>query len=301
MRILVTGAAGLIGQALIKQLQTNGIEVIGIDKGVSTNHYDYGDVCDQALLQRHLVNCEGVIHLAGVSRVLWGEQNPQRCWDINVHATRLLLKVLHQIPHHPWIIYASSREVYGQQIKLPVREDATLMPVNAYARSKVAAESLISHYQNMGLKTAILRFSSVYGSIKDHPDRVIPAFCRAALLGDPLRIDGFDNTFDFTHVGDTVRGILCAVAKLCAGSKGLPPIHLTTGQGTSLLQLAQLIECLVKKKLVMHEAPARTYDVQRFIGDTQRAKQLLGWEATTTLAQGISTLLIEYETQTVSA
>jgi len=164
-----------------------------------------------------------------------------------------------------------------------------------YAESKVLGEGLVNRFRAQGLRTAVLRFSSVYGSAQDHVDRVVPAFCRAAIRGDSLRVDGLENVFDFTHVNDTVDGIIKVITKLSEGVLDLPPIHLTTGVGTRLLDLVFLIQKLLNKKVFYHQSPCRTYDVQRFYGNPSLAKNILGWEAKVTLSTGIKNLLEQYE------
>lgn len=293
--ILVTGSAGLIGSLLVKQLKAAGKHVLQLDTRLPTDHLGYGDFCNVKHLSRKISRSRGIIHLAGISRVVWGEQNPQACWDINVTGTQKLLEAAYQSFHQPWVLYASSREVYGQKNILPVSETTSLDPLNVYARSKVAAENLISHYQQQGLIAATLRFSSVYGSINDHPDRVIPAFCRNAVIGQPLRVDGLHNQFDFTHVQDTVRGILNLVAKLDNKINHLPPIHLTTGIGSSLLDVINHLEHILGRPIDFYEAPARTYDVHRFYGDPQQARTILNWKAQISLKQGLADLVKQFQ------
>jgi len=296
-KVLVTGSAGLIGSFLVKQLRNNYIEVIELDKRLPTNKIGLANVQDANLLNQLIESCQGVVHLAAVSRVIWGEQNPDLCWGVNVQGTQNVLEAAYQAKQKPWVIFASSREVYGQQTILPVTEKADLMPLNTYAKSKVAGEKLVNQYRQLGLTTAILRFSSVYGSAYDHADRVIPAFCRKAAQGEMLRVDGFNNLFDFTHVHDVVNGIIKAINKLQNNISDLPPIHLTTGIGTSLLQVIGLIEQILNQSIDYKEAPARTYDVHSFCGDPCRAKSLLGWEAEISLMQGLSDLIKQYQTQ----
>lgn len=295
--VLITGYQGLIGSFLVKQLFGTDINTIQIDNRFPPDHLHYGDIRDTKLLKKIIPNCQGIIHLAAVSRVVWGQQDPQLCWDVNVEGTRNLLNVALQTMHKPWIIYASSREVYGQQSIFPVTENAELMPLNIYARSKLAAEQLVTEYRQHGLLTAILRFSSVYGSANDYADRVIPAFCRAAVQNNILRVDGVNNVFDFTHVSDTVAGIILVMQKLKQGINNLPPIHLTTGNGTSLLDVVLLIQQVLNKKVVYKEAPARTYDVHQFYGDVTRSKELLAWEAKIALQQGLANLIAQYQAQ----
>lgn len=112
--------------------------------------------------------------------------------------------------------------LYGR----PADEETPLRPVNVYAHSKVAGEQLIAEARDRGLRACVIRLSNVYGSTQDHPDRVVPAFARAALLGQPLRIDGCDHTFDFTHISDVVHGIAALVELLVRGIAP-PPITLS--------------------------------------------------------------------------
>lgn len=298
--ILVTGSLGLIGQILVKKLKTKGFNVLELDQRFPQDHLSHGDIRDKKLLQRLLAQATGIVHLAAVSRVVWGEQNPSLCWEVNVEATHALLELIKQSQHKPWIIYASSREVYGQQNNLPVLDNNELAPMNHYARSKLAAEKWMNVYRQDGLLTSILRFSSVYGSIADHPDRVIPAFCRAAINNKTLRIDGFNNVFDFTHVADTVEGILAVINKLQASVNDLPAMHLTTGIGTSLFELASFIQTILNKPLQFSEAPARNYDVHRFYAEPTYAKNILNWNPSIKLQDGLKNLLIQYQQELIS-
>lgn len=293
--ILITGAMGLIGSLLSQQLKTHNISVIEFDK--RSSQASECNVHNKVLLNQLIQNCSGIVHLAAVSRVVWGQQNPELCWNVNVEGTRNVLELAYQATHKPWVIFASSREVYGQQESFPVSENAPLRPLNIYARSKVAGEELVNEYRARGLNTAILRFSSVYGSALDHADRVIPAFCRLAIAKQTLRIDGFNNLFDFTHVADVVAGILTVIHQLDSGKNNLPPIHFTTGQATSLLDVALLIEHILSEPIKYYPAPPRNYDVHRFCGDPSRAKNLLGWESKINLSHGLTDMLKKYQMQ----
>lgn len=287
-RILVTGSHGLIGKALCGALRAAGNAVRGFDlRGPEDMR---ADVRDRSAVDRALEGCCGVIHLAAVSRVVDGERDPRACNEVNVGGTRVLLEAARARPEPPWVIYASSREVYGQPARLPADESVPRRPVNAYGRSKVEAEDLVN---DAGLLTAILRFSNVYGATDDHADRVVPAFARNAMLERPLRVDGPDCTFDFTHLSDTVRGILAVVRRLEAGQR-LAPIHLLTGVPTTLGELAALAVELAGGRSTVVEAPTRSFDVHRFHGDPGRAARLLGWRAELSLREGLARLIRDF-------
>jgi nucleoside-diphosphate-sugar epimerase len=297
LRILVTGSAGLIGRAVSRLLRAEGIEVAELDLRADQPR-SRGDLCDRDRLGTALQGVGGVIHLGAVSRVIDGERDPARCWRVNSEATGDLLRLAALATPRPWIVYASSREVYGQQDALPVPEHAPLRPKNIYARSKAEAERLMGESRIAGLQTAILRFSNVYGDTRDHADRVVPAFARAAALagqgGGEVRVDGRDCTFDFTYVADVADGILRVVRLLRDGETALPPIHFVTGIQTSLGQLASLARSVGGPSLRIVDAPPRNFDVHRFAGDPAQAERLLGWRATTELAAGFEKLAEAY-------
>jgi UDP-glucose 4-epimerase len=229
-----------------------------------------------------------------MSRVVWGERDPDLCWAVNVEGTRLLLKTASAMQRPPWILLASSREVYGRPDRLPAVEDDPRTPINAYGRSKAAAEVLCEEAGKCGLAVAIARFSNVYGSVRDHGDRVVPAFCRASARGEPLHVNGENLTFDFVHVDDTVRGIV-ALASSLGGGERIPPIHFTTGTGTTLGSLAALATVAGGGRSKVLAGAVRSYDVDHFIGATTRARQLLGWQAEIPVASGVKRLVMDFQ------
>jgi nucleoside-diphosphate-sugar epimerase len=193
----------------------------------------------------------------------------------------------------PWLIFASSREVYGQSAEFPVREVAGYSPRNVYARSKVAGEEIVASLAQEGFVASICRFSNVYGSTTDHADRVVPAFAKAAALGGTLRMDGPDCLFDFTHIDDVARGLHAAVDLAVAGER-FDPVHFVTGNPCSLRELADYARDAARSPVTLSTTAARTFDVARFYGDPTRASELLGWRATINVEQGMKRLVAEF-------
>jgi len=306
--ILITGAAGLIGTALCRALRGRHWNVRGMDirEPATTNPahpsnrgHRYGDVRDPARLSEAVSGCRGIVHLGAVSRVAWAEADPGLCRAVNVGGTANVIRAALAAPTRPWIVFASSREVYGEPAELPVGEDHPLCPMNVYARSKVRGEQLVTEARDAGLRTAIVRFSSAYGSTCDHADRVVPAFCRAAAEGGCLRVCGLAHVFDFTHLEDTVQGVLAMIDAQEAGESDLPPVHLVTGKGTTLAELATLANQAGGLRARIVEAPQRTYDVARFVGDPERARRLLGWRATIAVGDGVRDLVERFAERAV--
>lgn len=293
--ILVTGSEGLIGKELVLSLEKLGKSVQRFDIKFSKEHNNYGDILDVNCLQTKLKKCVGIVHLAAISRVVWGEKDPEHCWQTNVIGTRNIIQAAQNSPLKPWIVYASSREVYGKQKKLPVEIDAEYVPMNIYARSKVAAEKEVLQARRSRLRVAIVRYSNVYGGVADHEDRVVPAFCRAAVLGIPLQIEGLDNTLDFTHVDDSVKGTIKIINAIERGEHALPPIHLTTGVPTTLSALAKLACKAAERELNFVEVPSRSYDVSKFWGNTAKTAQILGWNAKIPIEVGVYNLIQQFK------
>lgn len=285
--ILITGARGLVGTSLAQMLRECGHRVASLDLA-ALEPGERGDVRNAEIVARSVTNCDGVIHLAAVSRVVHGERDPDLCRDTNISGTRNVVEAARVAPRRPWLIFASSREVYGQPEHLPATEDIALAPVNVYGRSKRAGEALVLEARSCGVRGAIVRLSNVYGSTADHRDRVVPAFVRAAVGGEPLRVEGSDHTFDFTHVEDTARGLVALAELLGAGEPPPPPIQLLTGTPTSLGELASLAGELAGTRARIVEAPPRNYDVARFHGSPERARALLGWSPQISLRHGIA-------------
>ncbi len=290
MTILITGSEGLIGREICKYLQKKNIDVIHYDKKFPKENPFYGDILDKDKLKAAVTRCNGIIHLAAVSRVIWGEQNPELCWKTNYEGTLSIIQQAHLSPKKPWILYASSREVYGKPPILPATEDAPYKSINIYGESKIAAEKAILEARAKGLNTAIVRYSNVYGSLHDHHDRVIPAFCKAAASGDHIRVDGSSNTFDFTYIDDVVEGTMKIVTLLYENNTNLPPFHLTTGRETSLKEAAELANKFGNKKSAIIEAPPRNYDVPNFYGDSTKTQSILGWKPSVGIEDGIERL-----------
>lgn len=288
-RILITGSSGLIGSGLAPVLEQLGAEVSLLDLRAIGGAQ--GDVRDVDRVQAAVDGCDGVVHLAAVSRVVWGEQQPELCWATNVGGLRNVLESAAISSRQPWVIFASSREVYGQPEDLPASESCPVRPINVYGRSKVAGEALVEAARRSGVRACTIRLSNVFGSVHDYVDRVVPAFARAAVRGDELRIDGADHTFDFTYIADVVAGVAALATLLGDGGPAPPPIHFVSGIPTTLLELANLAIRLAGSASTIRHAPPRDFDVARFYGSADRARRLLGWAPAVSLEEGLKRLI----------
>ncbi|MBM94477.1 MAG: NAD-dependent dehydratase [Oceanospirillaceae bacterium] len=292
-KILMTGHLGLVGRHLKPLLEKQGYLVQGFDLADGS-----GDICQSEQLNKVITDAKGIIHLAAVSRVIWGERDPDLCWRTNAIASEQLLKIaLEQSGIKPWVLVTSSREVYGNSDVLPVHDSALVKPMNVYGRAKAYMEEKALEARKFGLNTAVIRLANVYGCTQDHSDRVLPAFCFNAVRNTDLRVDGCNHLFDFTHITDTARGLALVVEQLEHNERNLPPTHLLPGIGTTLGEAAELATKAAGSSSRILEAPSRRYDVSRFIGDPTQAKELFAWQASVTPEQGIKLLVEAFQKQ----
>ena len=292
--ILLTGSEGLVGRALRPSLMAQGHAVVGLDLALPLAHPERGDIVDRADLMHRCRRVDGIVHLAAVARVRHAEADPARCRAVNVGGTENVIAAALAAPRRPWVLVASSREVYGEPAQIPVVESDPIAPINVYGRSKAACEEAALAGRGEGLRVAILRFANVYGSIHDHPDRVVPSFCRAAAQGAAMRVEGSGYTFDFTHVSDVVRGIEAAMRLLEAGRDDLRPIHLASGQATTLGELAKMANAAGGDRSRIEQVDNQAFNVSCFVGDPKRAREVLGWQTEVPLAAGVRQLVADF-------
>lgn len=303
-RILITGGAGFIGSTLTRELLQKGHEVMILDRKTNPRNlsnimedidYTNGDVRNAGVVESILNRGKpgGIIHLAAVSRVVWGEEDPWRCKDININGTRLLFESIESIDIHPWVIFGSSREVYGQHEILPVKEEYRKAPTNTYGKTKLMGEEIVKEYtKKLGLNASILRFSNVYGNERDILDRVIPRFIVSAMGKKKMEIHGGNQLFDFTHVEDTVIGIIKAIdflEKRINDPDGFSTdeFHILIGKGSTLQEVVQIISDHLGVNLEISYVGCRDYDVKKFFGDPTKASEILGFKAKILPKKGI--------------
>jgi UDP-glucose 4-epimerase len=301
MKALVTGAAGFIGSHLSAALLDRGADVTGIDcftdyyprfikemnLGVNAARPGFQFIEESLQLADLPALLEGkthVFHLAAQAgvRKSWGSDF-RIYTDNNVDATQRLLEACVGLPLHRFV-YASSSSVYGDNVSIPMREDALPQPVSPYGVTKLAAEQLCYlYYANHKVPTSSVRYFTVYGP-RQRPDMAFHKFMRAALRGDAISLYGDgEQTRDFTFVTDAVA------ATIGAGDQGELGFAYNVGGGSrvSVNRLFEIIGRIHGKPLNIRREPVQKGDMRDTFADTTKARADLGFSPKVTLEQGL--------------
>ena len=200
MNILVTGGLGFVGVNLIGALaRVGGFQVTVIDNEIGGKRAHaaglaaevlIGDLRDEALVDRLVSRCDGVVHLAADTRVLDFISDPLQNFDINVSGSLNLLEAMRRHGKKR-IVFASTGGAIVGEAEPPLHENMAPRPISPYGASKLAIEGYLSAYQgSYGFQPLALRFSNVYGPRSFHKGSVVAAFFKAYLAGKRITVYG---------------------------------------------------------------------------------------------------------------
>ena len=226
MKYLVTGGAGFIGSHLTEQLIARGDQVVILDNlstGLSDNlsnikskvEFEQGNILDQSLVEKLVLNSDYVVHLAAVLGVLNIVNKPLESLKSNLQGTEIVLEAANK--YKKPILIASTSEVYGKNNKVPLNEEDDriighpLISRWSYSEAKAIDESLAYFYfLEEGLQSRIVRFFNTVGPRQlGNYGMVVPRFVNSALKGETLSVYGSGEQIRcFCHVNDAVKGLL---------------------------------------------------------------------------------------------
>ncbi|CRK60880.1 UDP-glucose 4-epimerase [Alloactinosynnema sp. L-07] len=300
--VLVTGGAGFIGMHVVPMLLEKGYHVRILDNMFRGDRDKVGELVatgkveliDQDVryggaVHQAMKGCESVIHLAAVS-INKSVADPFESVDINMVGNHNVFAAAadHGVRR---LVFASSASVYGDPKKLPMHEDDELSPLTPYCIAKRSGEDLLGFYQRTkGLSWVALRFFNVYGpgqKTTAYYTSVINHFVNRLRNGLPPVIDGKgEQSMDFIHVHDIAASVVAALE-----SEGdNVPVNIGTGIDTSIADLAKILINAVGVDVEPQFNP-RDVLVSRRAADITRAKEVLGWEPTITVEDGMTDLI----------
>ncbi len=321
--ILVTGGTGFIGSHTTVELQNAGYNVIIVDNLSNSQAgvvdgieeitgvrpaFEYVDCCDKEALETvfsKYPDIDGIIHFAASKAVGESVEKPLLYYRNNIVS---LVNLLELMPEYgvKGIIFSSSCTVYGQpdSDNLPVTENTPVKPAESpYGNTKQINEEIIRDYINSGasVKAVLHRYFNPIGShpsciIGEMPNGVpmnlIPYVTQTAMgIRERLSIFGNDyNTPDGTCIRDYIYVVDLAKAHVKAmervletDSDKLEIFNVGTGHGVSTKELVDAFEAATGVKLNWAYAPRRSGDIEKVWANTDKANNVLGWKAETSL------------------
>src|ERR1041385_1064164 len=297
---LVTGGAGFIGSHIASALIAEGARIRILDD-LSTGHREnldeigggidfiQGSVADEELLNKALEGVELVFHEAAIPSVPRSVEEPRQTHIASVDGTFSLL-VAARDQKVRRIVYAASSSAYGDQPTLPKSEQMLPDPLSPYAVAKLVGEYYCQVFTRVyGLETVSLRYFNVFGPRQDPGSQYSGVVSRfiSALWSDeqPVIFGDGEQSRDFTYIDNVVAANL----KAATTTKGVGNvINVATGERITLNQLlSELKDLIGKPQVVVDYREPRVGDVRHSLADTTRARELLGYEPTVGLREGL--------------
>ena len=300
MKYAVTGGAGFIGSHLVKNLVERGNEVIVIDNlntGKKENiekiskKIDFFeiDIRDFSAIENILKNVDGIFHEAALASVQDSFRIPDEFFEVNVNGTENIFKIGKKLGIK--IVYASSSSVYGNPIRIPIKESDGKNPFNPYAKTKLEGDKLAEKYAKNGLKVIGLRYFNVFGprQSKEYAG-VIKLFLERIQQGLSPLINGDGlQVRDFVYVDDVVNANILAMESNIDGEF----FNIGTNSVISVLDLANIIIKFSGLKLKPIHQPAVPGDVKATQADITKAKMMLKWKPTTDLKDWLKSAVLD--------
>jgi UDP-glucose 4-epimerase len=303
MKVLITGGLGLIGHNVAARLQQREDTVSIVDNQTTygiipreevdyligerlkklspcAHYHDYIENADRMDVIIATETPDVIIHCASFPRQKVVNANPAHAADVMM---RGLINLLESAKKHrvQRFVYMSSSMVYGN-FEDQVLEDDECNPQGQYGIMKLAGEWLVKDYaRRTGMEYVILRPSAVYGPL-DVEDRVVAKFMLTAMRGGVLRVNGADETLDFTYVDDAADGVVAAATRIMSANK---TYNITKSHSVSLLQAAEMIVKIVGSGTI--ECCNRDVDFpSRGALNIDRARIILGFDPKVDVEQG---------------
>ncbi|MEK9186274.1 MAG: NAD-dependent epimerase/dehydratase family protein [Patescibacteria group bacterium] len=297
---VVTGGAGFIGSKLAEYLKGQGHQVKVLDEFCPTWMSDslknkgidlvLGSITSTDSLRIAFRDADGVFHLAAYSKMKKCAENPSIAYRINVGGTLNVLVTAVECGIKR-VVYAASAQAYGDNPRLPWKENARVRPLNPYAQTKYLGEVLCKEMAGAKfIETVRLRYFNVFGADRalagmTDPPCIIERFLRQKIEGKPIQIIGSGKQRrDFIHVDDVIKATALAIENKKI-SKG-EIINIGSGKNHSVVEIAELVGGTTER------LPGQKEE-NDWLADISKAKKILGWEPKISVEQWIKEQLAQ--------
>lgn len=278
-KILVTGAGGFIGSALVSYLQRKGKPVLG----VTSKELDITD--REAVKAFPAEDIAHIVHLAGKTFVPKSWEAPEEFFDTNTFGTLQLLEFCRK--HGISMTYISAY-IYGPPEKNPIRENDKINPNNPYAKSKYMAEELCEFYaRTFGVNVSILRPFNVYG-VGQRENFLIPQIIGHAMREDSIRVLDLAPMRDYVYLEDLLEAIYLTIEKV----QGYEVFNIGSGISYSVGAVIDMVQGILgTHKRVECKNQVRKNELNNVVADISHAREVLGWQPMYTLEAGLAEMI----------
>ena len=310
-RVLVTGGSGFLGSHLSRRLLEQGHDVLVVDNFYSSSRHNLLDLLGHSRFEliRHdvtfplYVEVDQIYHLACPASPVFYQRDPVQTTKTCVHGSINMLGLAKRLGAR--ILLSSTSEIYGDPAVHPQPESywGNVNPIgvrSCYDEGKRCAETLFfDYYRQHQLPIKVARIFNTYGpNMLPNDGRVVSSFIVQALRGDPLTIFGDGSqTRSFCYIDDMVDGL---IRLMNAPRKVTGPVNLGNPGEFTMLELAKKVLALTGSDSAIEERPLPSDDPVRRKPDIGRARELLGWEPTVPLEEGLKRT-VEYFRHVVGA
>lgn len=310
-KIFLTGGMGYIGSHTCVELLNSGYDVVIYDSLANSSRkvvdrirqitqkeasFIAGDIRDEQKMVDAMVECDAVIHFAGLKAVGESSQIPLEYYDNNINGTLCLLRAMKKNGIYN-LVFSSSATVYGNPAYLPLHENHPLSATNPYGRTKLFIEEILRdvYHSDNNWHMALLRYFNPIGahhsgligeSPNGIPNNLLPYISQVAVgRREMLSVYGDDyDTLDGTGVRDYIHVVDLAIGHLKAleniSALGCEAINLGTGNGYSVLEVLRAFEKACGKDIAYQIQSRRAGDIASCYANAQKAQELLGWNTT---------------------
>jgi CDP-glucose 4,6-dehydratase len=304
-RVLVTGATGLLGGWLVRDLVQRDADVVAIVRDSVPRTFVeeedllgritvcHGDVCDASLVARVMAEYEvqTVFHLAAQTIVPIANRSPVSTFETNVAGTWTVLEQARLIDGVGEVLVASSDKAYGQSDQLPYRESHPLQGRTPYDVSKSCADLIAQAYAHtFGLNVCVVRCGNLFGGGDRNFNRLVPGVIRDVISGRRplLRSDG-SPIRDYIYVEDAAR----AYVELAAAMRSDPslrgtPFNFSLESPVPALELVRMILEIMGSQLEPDILSTSSGELAEQYLDASAAHDRLGWQPEVTLREGLA-------------
>ncbi len=308
---LVTGCTGLLGSWLTISLVEAGAQVVGLIRDevphsnlrrsgyVERIRVVRGEITDYGLVERAMneYEIEAVFHLAAQTIVPIANRAPLSTFEANIRGTWTVLEAARRSPTVHRIAVASSDKAYGVHETLPYTEDAPLLGCYPYDVSKACADLIARTYAaTYGLPVAVTRCANLYGGGDLNWSRIFPGTIRSVLRGEQpvIRSDG-TMVRDYLFIQDAVSAYLTLAEQLDREEVRGEAFNFGTDDPKSVLEIVQTIIAIsdhpALQPIILGQA---SHEIQAQYLSSKKAKQVLGWEPTHSLKEGLQETMAWY-------